>query len=107
MSEKVEFITGCSIVTCPRANNANDQCHWVHSNCGSHETIDNEGMIWYKKCGLLEWFVELEYKCRLHDTYYSPKTIQEFSAMLSVLSSLPDVSRPFTKKLLAIVQEKC
>ena len=59
------------------------------------------------KNGLLGCFVELEYKCRLHDIYYSPKTIQEFSAMLSVLSSLPDVSRPFTKQLLAIVQEKC
>ena len=45
MSEQIEFITGCPIVTCPRANNANDPCHWVHSNCGSHETTDDEGMI--------------------------------------------------------------
>lgn len=108
MSEDpVEFITGCPIVTCSRANNANDPCHWTHEKCGSYETIDNEGMIRCKKCGKLGCFVELQYKCRLHDNFHEPKTEQEFSAMLSVISSLPGVSRGFTRNLMKIVLDKC
>lgn len=107
MSEKVEFITACPILTCPRSRDINDPCHWVHSSCDYHETIDDEGMIRCKRCGLLGCFIQLEYKCRLHDTFYSPKTEQEFSAMLSILSTLPGVSRPFTKKLMKIVCERC
>jgi len=105
--KEVPFITGCPILSCPRSKNKDDPCHWTHNECGLYETINDQGIIYCNGCGSLGCFIQLEYKCRLHDNYYSPKSIQEFSAMLSILSDLPGVSRAFTKKLLKIVYEKC
>ena len=106
MSKEIPFVTGCPVLDCPRSKNKDDKCYWTHSECGSFETINDEGMIRCKKCGNIGLFVELEYKCRLHDDYYSPTTIQEFSAMLSILSDLSG-DRNFMKKLNKIVNDKC
>lgn len=106
MSKEIPFVTGCPVLSCPRSKNKDDKCYWKHSECGSSETINDEGMIRCKKCGNIGLFVELEYKCRLHDDYYSPTTIQEFSAMLSILADLSG-DRNFMKKLNRILSEKC
>ena len=106
MSEEVPFVTGCPVLSCPRAKNKNDPCYWTHSSCGSYETINDEGMIKCKKCGNLGLFIELVYQCRLHDDYYTPSTIQEYSAMLSILADL-SANRNMMKKLLKLVNDRC
>ena len=106
MSEEVPFVTGCPILSCPRSKNINDPCYWKHSKCGSSETINDEGMIKCKKCGNLGLFIELEYQCRLHDDYYTPGNIKEYSAMLSILSEL-SAGRNMIKKLMKLVADRC
>ena len=106
MSEEVPFVTGCPVLSCPRSKNKNDPCYWKHSTCGSSETINDEGMIKCKKCGNLGLFIELEYQCRLHDDYYTPCTIQEYSAMLSILADL-SANRNMMKKLTKLVADRC
>lgn len=107
MSEEVPFVTGCPITSCRRYKNKYDPCYWKHSKCGSSETINDEGMIKCKKCGNLGLFIELEYQCRLHDDYYTPSTIQEYSAMLSILSDLTTANRYMMKKLTKLVADRC
>ena len=107
MSEEVPFITSCPLITCSRNNNPKDPCHWKHVECGSDETINDEGIVRCKRCGSLGCFIEQEYNCGLHDIGYSPKTIQECAGMLSTLRVLTGASRNFIKKLMMIVYDKC
>ena len=103
--KEIPFVTGCPVLTCPRAQDKNDPCYWKHSECHSSETINDKGMVRCTKCGDLGLFVDLEYKCRLHDDYYNPKSVKELSAMLSIVATLPG-GESFSIKLLELIMKK-
>lgn len=97
MSE-IDFKTGCPVSNC---DNNKKLLYWTHYNCGSHEKINDEGIVTCNKGHNLGEFFLLKYNCNGHKNGFQYGRYSEFLAALSICSNFSaDFAIKLTDKLL-------
>lgn len=99
MVEKVDFISGCPVFGC---SNSKSHFEWVHSKCGGHEWLDQEGNIECKKCSQKDMLIAWKFKCMGHSDYREVNN-EKICEILSISASLEKGSKKFKSKLLKAV----
>ena len=97
MSEKIDFITGCSVEGC---DNRNELIRWAHTGWGGEEWIDEYGYIECKKCSKKFKLIKTTFHC--NGIHISKKPVDESDIMrcLHPMTISQGVDRRFVRKLM-------